>query len=88
MSANPFHFSFPAAPDWTKTQSEQEAAIAERAARIVRLKQELSNLRERIEALDFKLSMGMISEAEYENTQASLHERIEACEAETKGWES
>lgn len=85
MNANPFEFSFPPAPDWAQTQAQQEEALAERGARLVRLAQEAANLQERTEALMFKLKMGMISAEEFDNNTSSHRERIEAVEAEMKG---
>ena len=82
MNTNPFEFSFPAAPDWTETQAEREAQLAERTARLERLKLEVGNLQERTESLAFELKMGLITELQFENNSSALRERIEACEVE------
>jgi hypothetical protein len=88
MNLGSSDFSFPPAPDPVLAVQHQIDEHNARMARIEQLKSEATNLRERLEALAFKLRMGMISGEEFDNHSGSIGERMEAVEAELKESES
>ncbi len=78
MNLGTSDFSFPMRPDPVVPVARQIAAYEARAARLPRLKQEVQNLRERIEGNQFALEMGLISPEQFDNYRSAHAERIEA----------